>query len=127
MKTLYKTLFSFVLLNFFTVEALPQSSGCSPSELTSAWVNLGPFDDEQSHIARVTALYVNPVNPDEITIGTRGSGLWQTHNGGLEWQNLFSYDLPPIGINEIVNASVFVAGPDYTTNAFMVSVISVPF
>ena len=90
---------------------------CEQSDLNSNWINLGPFDDEQSHLARVTALYVDPVNSNKITIGTRGSGMWQTTNGGSNWVNLFSYELPSVGVNEIVEADVFVEGPSYSTTA----------
>ncbi len=106
-----------ILLLSITYKVKAQITICAASDLISSWTNLGPFDDSQSHLARVTALYVDPVNNNKITIGTRGSGMWQTLDGGSNWINLFSSYLPPTGVNEIVNAQVFVEGPSYTTSA----------
>lgn len=115
MKTLY--FIGFFASCSFIFNAQAQEIICTPSFINSDWSCLGPFDDDSSNIARVTALFVEPTDNDYIYLGTRGSGLWKTSNGGLNWSNVFSYQLAGVGINKIVQADVYIDGPDYNGKA----------
>lgn len=66
-----------------------------------SWVPIGP-----SPIAKdlpfnglVSAIAVNPSNPNIIYIGTAGGGLWRSNDGGLRWMPLFDRELT-LGIGE---------------------------
>ncbi len=106
-----------ICLMFLLNTTLSQEIICEESFIEPEWSNLGPFIDETSHLGRISAVWVDPNNQNKIIIGTMGSGLWQTTNGGSNWTNLFSYELPGVGIQKIVNVHVDVEGPDYDIDA----------
>jgi photosystem II stability/assembly factor-like uncharacterized protein len=77
-------------------------SGTAPAEVemvapvsgTSNWVQLGPtaIPKGQTYSAarvfvtgRVTAIVVDPTDPNIIYIGTAQGGVWKTTDGGLNW------------------------------------------
>ena len=90
---------------------------CNPEFIESNWTLMGPFDDDKSHLGRLTALYVDKFTPDNIYVGTRGSGIWSSTDGGANWQNAFSYEYAGVGIHNIVEADVYVEGPSYNIGA----------
>ena len=47
----------------------------------------------------VTAIAINPNNPNIIYIGTAGGGVWRTRNGGTAWTPLFDRELA-LGVGE---------------------------
>lgn len=56
------------------------------------WVNIGPapivnlaLDPPQPAAGRVTAIAVDPTNSTHWLIGTAMGGVWETHNGGINW------------------------------------------
>jgi hypothetical protein len=60
-----------------------------------AWMPIGP-----SPVAKdlpfnglVSAIAINPLNPNIIYIGTGGGGMWRSMNGGLTWIPLFDRQL----------------------------------
>ncbi|MCH2021621.1 MAG: GEVED domain-containing protein [Saprospiraceae bacterium] len=75
----------------------------------NAWVDLGPYDANNitSHyspgIGRVEAFYVNPVNTQQIYMGSRSGGFWRTTNGGTTWENTTDF-LIAAGVN-VIDAS----------------------
>ena len=58
------------------------------------WELIGPDyrisnkNDKTIGQGRVTALWVNKNNYENILIGASSSGLWETNNGGIEWKCL---------------------------------------
>lgn len=47
--------------------------------------NIGPAGMS----GRVTAIDVNPNNPEQIYIGTASGGVWRSNSGGVDWTPLF--------------------------------------
>ena len=59
-------------------------AGKPPVDPSLQWVNLGP-----TNVAgRVSAVAVDPTNPDVIYRGAAGGGVWKTINGGKTWTSL---------------------------------------
>src|SRR5713101_5678581 len=79
---------------------IPKESGfvTPPLGPTSAWFPIGPqptsttlFDFSLNGGAtsgRVTALAVNPANPNNVYLGGADGGLWVTTDGGTTWTHL---------------------------------------
>ena len=51
----------------------------------ASWEPIGPFQDDEQKMGRVEAIYMNPLNHDEIVIGTNQSGIWRTTDQGQNW------------------------------------------
>lgn len=88
-----KVLYILLTILFFslTLNVLAQEISCNVSFIESDWSCLGPFDDEASHLSRITGLFVDPTNKNVIYIGTRGSGLWETTDGSGEYGGWVSF------------------------------------
>lgn len=68
----------------------------------TTWVPIGPSPINQGAITangQVTAIAVNPNNPNIIYIGTAWGGIWHTRNGGSLWTPIFDR-APALGIGE---------------------------
>jgi photosystem II stability/assembly factor-like uncharacterized protein len=68
----------------------------------TTWTPIGPSPIDQGGITangQVTAIAVNPNNPNIIYIGTAWGGIWQTRNGGANWKPIFDR-APALGIGE---------------------------
>ena len=65
----------------------------------STWQNLGPTN----FAGRVSALAVDPKNPNVIYRGTAGGGVWKTTDGGATWKPLTD-DLGNLSIGAIAVA-----------------------
>lgn len=73
---------------------------------TGGWDYLGPSTvDSITHhysagVGRWEFVLVNPVNPNQIYIGSRSGGLWRTNDEGLTWSHHTDF-LPASGVNAI--------------------------
>ncbi|HET8963921.1 MAG TPA: hypothetical protein VFM99_08490, partial [Chitinophagales bacterium] len=103
----------FCIINI-TAQELPCT--LSPS-LSSDWSCLGPFEYEESKQGKIVAIWADPGSINTLYAGTGSSGLWKTSDGGSNWENLFSFELAGVGVQEIEQAEVFVEGPSFTTYA----------
>jgi hypothetical protein len=68
----------------------------------TTWTPIGPSPIDQGGITangQVTAIAVNPNNPNIIYIGTAWGGIWHTRNGGANWKPIFDR-APALGIGE---------------------------
>ena len=68
----------------------------------TTWTPIGPSPIDQGGITangQVTAIAVNPNNPNIIYIGTAWGGIWHTRNGGGTWIPIFDR-APALGIGE---------------------------
>jgi hypothetical protein len=68
----------------------------------TTWTPIGPSPIDQGGITangQVTAIAVNPNNPNIIYIGTAWGGIWHTRNGGATWTPIFDR-APALGIGE---------------------------
>jgi protein involved in polysaccharide export with SLBB domain len=68
----------------------------------TTWTPIGPSPIDQGGITangQVTAIAVNPNNPNIIYIGTAWGGIWYTRNGGANWTPIFDR-APALGIGE---------------------------
>jgi hypothetical protein len=68
----------------------------------TTWIPIGPSPIDQGGITangQVTAIAVNPNNPNIIYIGTAWGGIWHTRNGGTTWTPIFDR-APALGIGE---------------------------
>ena len=66
----------------------------------TVWTPIGPSPIDEGTIlanGQVTAIAVNPNNPDIIFIGTMWGGVWRTRDGGTTWTPLFDR-APSLGI-----------------------------
>lgn len=65
-------------------------------------------------MGRVEAVWVSPVDPNIIVVGTNASGIWKTTNGGNTWEpKLDAFRFPGLGISDIVyepNDGILYAG-----------------
>ena len=66
----------------------------APVAGVSNWVQLGPtaipkgqtYSDARVMVTgRITAIVVDPINPNTIYVGTAHGGVWKTTDGGLNW------------------------------------------
>ncbi len=61
-----------------------KESAAAPPLDPLQWINLGP-----TNVAgRVSAVAVDPTNPNVIYRGTAGGGVWKSTNGGTTWTSL---------------------------------------
>lgn len=94
-----------ILIFFLTIlceETFSQPVICNLSDFASNWHIIGPLNDyTYNNIGRVTAIWVDEDDNNYILAGTRGSGLWRSVDGGLNWSNLTSYQLPATGVYSI--------------------------
>ena len=68
----------------------------------TTWTPIGPSPIDQGGITangQVTAIAVNPNNPNIMYIGTAWGGIWRTRNGGAHWTPIFDR-APSLGIGE---------------------------
>ena len=68
----------------------------------TTWTPIGPSPIDQGGITangQVTAIAVNPNNPNIMYIGTAWGGIWHTGNGGSHWTPIFDR-APALGIGE---------------------------
>jgi photosystem II stability/assembly factor-like uncharacterized protein len=68
----------------------------------TVWVPIGPSPIDEGGInanGQVTAIAVNPNNPNIIYIGTAWGGVWRTQERGTTWTPLFDR-APALGIGE---------------------------
>jgi len=68
----------------------------------TTWAPIGPSPINQGGIdanGQVTAIAVNPNNPNIVYIGTAWGGIWLTHDGGKTWKPIFDR-APALGIGE---------------------------
>jgi len=85
----------------------------------SGWEELGPWEANNitSHyspgIGRVETFWVNPVNTDEIMLGSRSGGFWRTSNGGADWicttDTLYVTGVQSIAVNPFNSKDVLIA------------------
>ncbi len=85
-----------------------QSDG--PSQM-DAWSN-----STQQFNGRVDAVYTNPLNTNEIIIGTAASGIMRTTNGGENWVSVTdNLDFPVLGARQ------FIGDPDDPEHVFVLT------
>jgi hypothetical protein len=68
----------------------------------TVWAPIGPspiLENGKPDNGMVTAIAVNPYNPNVIYIGTSNGGIWRSRNGGATWIPLFDRQLC-LGIGE---------------------------
>jgi protein involved in polysaccharide export with SLBB domain len=71
----------------------------------TVWVPIGPSPIVEGGVTgitangQVTAIAVNPNNPNIIYIGTAWGGVWLTRDGGLTWTPLFDR-APSLGVGD---------------------------
>ena len=67
----------------------------------TVWAPVGPSPIAESNTdnGMVTAIAVNPNNPNIIYIGTTAGGVWRSRDNGSNWTPLFDRQLA-IGIGE---------------------------
>jgi hypothetical protein len=110
MKTSYQFLLIY-LISIVSRSAFSQTVSCSDPFLPSDWIGIGPYEyTEDNQQGRVMSIWVDPENEDEIYIGTRGSGIWYTYDGGEHWANQTGFQLPATGAWSISGRRV-IAGP----------------
>ena len=72
----------------------------------SGWNELGPFsannitEGYNPGIGRVESFWVNPINDQQLFLGSRSGGFWKTNNGGVSWKNTTDL-LVASGVNTI--------------------------
>lgn len=74
----------------------------------SSWLPIGPNGIIQGTAisnGRVSAIAVNPNNPNLIYQGSSGGGLWRTTNGGSSWSPLYDQQVS-LGIGESTAVAV---------------------
>ncbi len=74
----------------------------------TTWSPIGPSPIDQGGInanGQVTAIAVNPNNPNIIYVGTAWGGIWLTHDGGKTWKPIFDR-APALGIGEPVGLAI---------------------
>lgn len=68
----------------------------------TVWAPIGPSPIDQGAInanGQVTAIAINPNNPNIIYIGTAWGGVWLSRDGGVTWTPLFDR-APSLGIGD---------------------------
>ena len=68
----------------------------------TVWAPIGPSPIDQGAITangQVTAIAVNPNNPNIIYIGTAWGGVWLTRDGGNTWTPIFDR-APSLGVGD---------------------------
>ena len=68
----------------------------------TVWTPIGPSPISEGGTldnGLVTAIAINPFNPNVIYIGTAAGGVWRSRNGGTNWTPLFDRQLA-LGIGE---------------------------
>jgi Protein of unknown function (DUF1573)/Abnormal spindle-like microcephaly-assoc'd, ASPM-SPD-2-Hydin len=68
----------------------------------TVWAPMGPSPIDQGGITangQVTAIAVNPNNPNIIYIGTAWGGVWLTRDGGATWTPIFDR-APSLGVGD---------------------------
>ena len=68
----------------------------------TVWAPIGPSPIDQGAITangQVTAIAVNPNNPNIIYIGTAWGGVWLTRDGGNTWTPIFDR-APALGVGD---------------------------
>ena len=68
----------------------------------TVWAPIGPSPIDQGAISangQVTAIAINPNNPNIIYIGTAWGGVWLTRDGGGTWTPIFDR-APSLGVGD---------------------------
>jgi hypothetical protein len=80
----------------------------APANLTN-WAFLGPAPIPLGQTSttrvpvsgRTIAIAVHPTDPDTVYVGTAQGGLYKSTNGGINWTNLFEFQLESLAIGAI--------------------------
>jgi Secretion system C-terminal sorting domain len=73
------------------------------TNIPSDWKSIGTLPNGKQKQGKVCAIWSNPIDANNILIGTNGSGLWKTTNNGASWTNLTDVlKLPGMGVSSIV-------------------------
>ncbi len=88
-------------------------SGNLTPAVGGAWTALGPAPlpngvGTNSASGRVTAIVVDPNNPNNVYLGTAQGGVWRSSNGGVTWEAIFD-TAQSLAIGALALA------PDFTT------------
>lgn len=96
----------------------------NPSPDVGRWVSIGPrlitnnigYPFKNS-VGVLFSIAVDPTDPSTIYVGSHGSGVWKTINGGASWQ-VITDSLPIMAISAIAidpsdTSRIYVATPDY--------------
>ena len=68
----------------------------------TVWAPIGPSpiaENGTQDNGLVSAIAINPNNPNIMYMGTAGGGLWRSNDGGTTWTPLFDRQLS-LGIGE---------------------------
>jgi photosystem II stability/assembly factor-like uncharacterized protein len=68
----------------------------------TVWAPMGPSpisENGNKDNGLVSAIAINPYNPNVIFIGTAGGGVWRTSDGGVNWEPIFDRQLS-LGVGE---------------------------
>ena len=96
----------------------------NPSPDVGRWVSIGPRlitnnlgYPQKNSVGVLFSIAVDQTDPSTIYVGSHGSGVWKTTNGGSSWQ-VITDSLPIMGIAAIAidpsnSSRVYVATPDY--------------
>ncbi len=76
------------------IESLINGSLTPPIGVDAAWTSLGPAPlpngvGTNPASGRVTAIVVDPTNPNKVYLGTAQGGVWRSLNGGTTWESIF--------------------------------------
>jgi hypothetical protein len=66
------------------------------------WENQGPRNLGQNgpNIGRANSIWINPIDPTNIKIGSASAGLWETNNSGVNWTCLTPHI--PGGVSQFI-------------------------
>ncbi|RLD67850.1 MAG: hypothetical protein DRI84_01380, partial [Bacteroidetes bacterium] len=84
-----------------------------------AWTALGPIllptngTTQPNGIGRVNSVTINPINSNEIWVGSPSGGLWKSSNAGASWTSITD-NMPTLGVSDILidstNTSIMYMG-----------------
>lgn len=82
-----------------------------------AWIPIGPSPISKDIVINglVSAIAINPSNPDIIYMGTGGGGMWRSMDGGVTWTPLFDRQLT-LGVG---GPSALAIDPDNTNIVYL--------
>jgi len=85
----------------------------SITESSQRWTLIGPQPTYDGFSGRVTAIAINPLDPNTVYLGGAEGGVWKTTDGGARWKPLTDFQ-PALAIGSLAidpsNPNVIYAG-----------------
>jgi hypothetical protein len=101
------------------VAVVPFDTPVAPVATVGRWVSIGPrhINEGLGAVGVLFSVAVDPASPATLYVGSHGSGVWKTTDGGASWNpitdSLPTLKIAALAVDPAQTSRVYVATPDF--------------